>query len=59
MKENNQIIQKSKAFAVRIIKLYQYLTEEKKGIYPFKTSVTMWNQHWSQYKRKHKSSKYR
>ncbi len=30
MKENNQIVQKSKAFAVRIIKLYQYLTEEKK-----------------------------
>ena len=30
MKDNNQVLQKSKAFAVRIIRLYQYLTEEKK-----------------------------
>ncbi|MBR6443435.1 MAG: four helix bundle protein [Clostridia bacterium] len=30
MKENNQVLQKSKAFAVRIVRLYQYLTEEKK-----------------------------
>ncbi len=30
MKENNPILQKSKAFAVRSVRLYQYLTEEKK-----------------------------
>ncbi|QUC68656.1 four helix bundle protein [Aristaeella hokkaidonensis] len=30
MKEDNQILQKSKAFAVRIIRLAQHLTEEKK-----------------------------
>lgn len=30
MKENNQVQEKSKAFAVRIIRLYQYLTDEKK-----------------------------
>ena len=30
MKEDNQILQKSKAFAVRIIRLSQHLTEEKK-----------------------------
>ena len=30
MKENNQVLQKSKAFAVRIVRLYQYLTDEKK-----------------------------
>ena len=28
--ENNIILEKSKAFALRIIKLYQYLTEEKR-----------------------------
>jgi four helix bundle protein len=30
MKVDNQIVTDSKAFAVRIIKLYKYLTEEKK-----------------------------
>ena len=30
MKEDNQVLQKSKAFAVRIIRLSQHLTEEKK-----------------------------
>ena len=30
MKEENQVVQKSKAFAVRMIRLYQYLTEEQK-----------------------------
>ncbi len=30
MKENNVIVDKSKAFAIRIIKLYKYLGEEKK-----------------------------
>lgn len=30
MKENNVIVNKSKAFALRIIKLYKYLCEEKK-----------------------------
>ncbi|MBQ8074983.1 MAG: four helix bundle protein [Oscillospiraceae bacterium] len=30
MKENNVIVDKSKAFALRIIKLYKYLNEEKK-----------------------------
>ena len=30
MKEDNQILLKSKAFAVRVIRLYQYLTDEKK-----------------------------
>ena len=30
MKENNVILEKSKAFAVRIIKLYKYLCDEKK-----------------------------
>lgn len=30
MKENNVILDKSKGFAVRIIKLYKYLCEEKK-----------------------------
>lgn len=30
MKENNVILDKSKAFAVRIIKLYKYLCDEKK-----------------------------
>ena len=30
MKEDNQILQKSKSFAVRIIRLSQHLTEEKK-----------------------------
>ena len=29
MRENNQVVLKSKAFAIRIIRLYQYLTEEK------------------------------
>ena len=30
MKEENQVVQKSKSFAIRIIRLYKYLTEEKK-----------------------------
>lgn len=30
MKEENLVLQKSKAFAVRTIKLYQYLNDEKK-----------------------------
>lgn len=30
MKENNLILDKSKTFAVRIVKLYQYLCDEKK-----------------------------
>ena len=30
MKEDNQIADKSKAFAIRIIRLYKYLTSEKK-----------------------------
>ena len=30
MKEENIVLQKSKAFAVRIVKLYQYLNDEKK-----------------------------
>jgi four helix bundle protein len=30
MKEDNQIVVDSKAFAIRIIKLYKYLSEEKK-----------------------------
>lgn len=30
MKENNVILDKSKAFAVRVIKLYKYLCEDKK-----------------------------
>ena len=30
MKDNNQIAIKSKAFAVRMIRLYQYLTNEKR-----------------------------
>ena len=30
MRENNQVVQKSKAFAIRIIRLYQHLTTEKK-----------------------------
>lgn len=30
MKENNVIVDKSKTFAVRIIKLYKYLCENKK-----------------------------
>lgn len=30
MKENNPVEQKSKAFAIRIIRLYQYLSTEKK-----------------------------
>ena len=30
MKEENLVLQKSKAFAVRIIRLYQYLNDEKK-----------------------------
>ena len=30
MKEENPVVQKSKAFAIRIIRLYQHLTSEKK-----------------------------
>ena len=30
MKDNNLVVQKSKAFAIRIIHLYQHLTTEKK-----------------------------
>ena len=30
MKDNNIVVQKSKAFAIRIIRLYQHLTTEKK-----------------------------
>ena len=30
MKNNNPIVQKSKAFAIRIIRLYQHLTTEKR-----------------------------
>ena len=30
MKEENLVLKKSKAFAIRIIKLYQYLNDEKK-----------------------------
>lgn len=30
MKENNVIVDKSKAFAIRIIKLYRYLCDDKK-----------------------------
>ncbi len=32
MREDNQIVQKSKAFAIRIIRLYQHLTTEKKEL---------------------------
>jgi four helix bundle protein len=30
MKEENQVVQKSKSFAIRIIRLYKYMIEEKK-----------------------------
>ena len=30
MKDSNPVVQKSKAFAIRIIRLYQHLTVEKK-----------------------------
>ena len=30
MKDSNPVVQKSKAFAIRIIRLYQHLTAEKK-----------------------------
>ncbi len=30
MKDNNPVLEKSKTFAIRIIRLYQYLTTEKK-----------------------------
>ena len=32
MKENNLIVEKSKAFAIRIIRMYQHITEEKKEL---------------------------
>lgn len=32
MKEENLIVDKSKAFALRIIRLYKYLTTEKKNL---------------------------
>ena len=32
MKADNQIVLDSKAFAIRIIKLYKYLSEEKKSL---------------------------
>lgn len=35
MKEENIILDKSKAFALRIIRLYKYLCQEKKGVCSF------------------------
>ena len=32
MKENNPIVDKSKAFAIRIIRMYQHITAEKKEL---------------------------
>ena len=46
MPTNNVIVTKSKAFALRVIKLYQYLKEEKKGICTVKTSASQWNEYW-------------
>ncbi len=32
MKDSNPVVQKSKAFAIRIIRLYQHLTVERKSL---------------------------
>ena len=45
MKDDNVIVDKSKKFALRIIKVYQYLTTEKKEFILSKTAHTEWDKH--------------
>lgn len=49
MAEFNTIALKSKAFALRIVKLYQYLTETQKEYILSKQVFKKWNEYWSEY----------
>ena len=53
MKADNQIVLDSKAFAIRIIKLYKYLSEEKKRVCDIEADSTKRHKYWSKYQRKH------
>lgn len=46
---DNAIAIKSKAFALRIVKLYQYLRRRRKNIYIIQTGFKKWNKYWSKY----------
>ena len=45
--EENTVRYKSKKFAVRIVKLYQYLTVDKKEYVFVKTNIKKRNKYWS------------
>ena len=51
MKEENIINEKSFAFAIRIVKLYKYLTKEKKRVRHIKANFEIRDEHRSKYKR--------
>jgi len=40
MKPDNLVQEKSYAFAIRIVRLYQYLTDKKKNMYCLKLIMT-------------------
>ena len=47
MKEGNIILQKSYAFAVRIVRLSQFLVKEKQAFQLADQNSSQWNFHWS------------
>ena len=51
MKEDNIIKDKSFAFAMRIVKLYNYLTKREEGICAVKASYSLWHEHRGKYQR--------
>lgn len=50
--QENIIVIKSKAFAIRIVRLYQFLTTEKKEFVMSKQLLRKWHQCWGEYQRK-------
>ena len=51
MKTNNQLVEKSYAFSLRIVKLYRYLCEEKNEICIIETNFKERDINWRQRRR--------
>ena len=49
MKNDNVVQIKSYAFAVRIVKVYQFLSNEKKEFVLSKAASSLWNFNWCKY----------
>lgn len=46
MDSDNPLLEKTISFAIRIVKCYQYLQNEKKGVRNVQTVITMRHKYW-------------